>query len=121
MDPSAYASLYWQHPLIDPSGLGQPTADLEAAANWYLGGGATNSFLSNFEVVSDVSMTANPYHGNVDSGGFQEQIVYSPTPEPRTGSLILFALFGAGAFLKSRAMRAAMAGARAAASAGTLR
>ncbi|HTC34877.1 MAG TPA: hypothetical protein VK724_15980 [Bryobacteraceae bacterium] len=121
MDPRAYASLYWQHPLIDPSGLGQPTADLEAAANWYLGGGATNSFLSHFEVVSDVNMAANPYHGNVDSGGFQEQIVYLPTPEPRAGSMILFALFGVGAFLKARAMRVAIAGARATTSAGTLR
>jgi hypothetical protein len=35
--------------------------------------------------------------------------------------MILFALFGVGAFLKARAMRVAIAGARATTSAGTLR
>src|SRR5271165_3132640 len=35
MDPAAYATDSPAIPLIDPSGLGQPTADLVAAANWY--------------------------------------------------------------------------------------
>ncbi len=100
MDPSAYTTLY-RHPLVDPSGLGQPTADLIAAANWYLGGGATDSFLSNFEVVSDVNMTPGGRHG-VGTGGFQEQIVYLPTPEPRSGIWVLIGLFGLGACLLPR-------------------
>ncbi len=32
----------------------------EAAASWYLDGGASNSFLSQFEVVSDSTMIAGP-------------------------------------------------------------
>jgi len=98
MDPAAYATDSPAIPLIDPSGLGQPTADLVAAANWYLGGGATNPFLSNFEVVSDATMTpGNARDGWVGSGGFQEQIVM--TPEPRGGIWMLIGLFGVGACL----------------------
>ncbi len=107
MDPSAYTTLYW-HPLVDPSGLGQPTADLIAAANWYLGGGATDSFLSNFDVVSDVKMTPGGRHG-VGTGGFQEQIVYLPTPEPRGGIWVLIGLFGIGACLLRKVRWAASA------------
>jgi len=100
MDPAAYATDSPAISLIDPSGLGQPTADLEAAANWYLGGGATNSFLSHFEVVSDATMTpGNARDGWVGSGGFQEQIVFCPTPEPRGGIWMLIGLFGVGACL----------------------
>ncbi len=102
MDPAAYATNNPSQPLIDPSGLGEPIADLQNAANWYLGGGATNSFLSKFEVVSDATMTAgNSTNGYVGIGGFQEQIVM--TPEPRGGMWVLIALLGVSAFLLRRA------------------
>jgi hypothetical protein len=102
MDPAAYATDTPPQPLIDPSGVGVPITDLENAANWYLGGGATNSFLSKFEVVSDSTMTpGNSANGYVGVGGFQEQIVM--TPEPRGGIWMLFGLLGVGAFLLRRA------------------
>jgi len=101
MDPAAYATDTPPQPLIDPSGVGVPITDLENAANWYLGGGATNSFLSNFEVVSDTTMTAgNSANGYVGVGGFQEQIVM--TPEPRGGIWMLVGLLGVGAMLLRR-------------------
>jgi hypothetical protein len=100
MDPASYGS----GALIDPSGFGVPTADLEAAANWYLGGGATNTFLSQFEVVSDATMTAGTSaDGYVGVGGFQEQIVFTPTPEPRGSIWMLIGMFGVGGFLLQRA------------------
>jgi hypothetical protein len=101
MDPAAYGS---STPLIDPSGVGEPITDLENAANWYIDGGATNSFLSQFEVVSDAAMTSGSYrNGYVGVGGFQEQIVYTPTPEPEGSIWMLIGLFGAGGFLLQRA------------------
>jgi hypothetical protein len=100
MDPAAYGT---GTPLIDPSGVGVPTADLEAAASWYSGGGATNSFLSQVEVVSDATMTV-PLVG-VGTDGFQEQIVFTPAPEPRGSIWMLIGLFGAGGFLLQRARR----------------
>ena len=104
MDPAAYATASPVVTLINPSGTGVPTADLEAAANWYLGGGATNSFLSQFEVVSDYNMTAGTSaQGYVGQGGFQEQIVFTPTPEPRGSIWMLIGLFGMGGFLLQRA------------------
>jgi hypothetical protein len=97
MDPAAYATDNPAQPLIDPSGQGQPTADLEAAANWFLGGGATTSFLSQFEVVSDATMTPGTVQdGYVGVGGFQEQIVMA-TPEPRAGIWVLLGVFVIGA------------------------
>ncbi len=104
MDPAAYATDSPAIPLIDPSGVGQPTADLEAAASWFLGGGATNSFLSQFEVVSDATMTpGNASDGWVGVGGFQEQIVYTPAPEPRDGIWLLMGFFAMGACMLRRA------------------
>jgi hypothetical protein len=85
MDPASY-------PLpkpLNPDSL-DPSTDLEKAADWYNGGGATTAFLSRFEVVSDVNMTV-PSVG-VGVGGFQEQIVM--TPEPRGVALLLLALLG---------------------------
>jgi hypothetical protein len=107
MDPAAYATASPAAiTLINPSGTGVPTADLEAAANWYLGGGATNAFLSQFEVVSDIYMTpGTSAQGYVGQGGFQEQIVFTPTPtpEPRGSIWMLIGLFGVGGFLLQRA------------------
>jgi hypothetical protein len=101
MDPAAYGS---GTPLIDPSGYAQPTTDLEAAAFWYSEGGATNAFLSQFEVVSDANMTpGTSADGYVGVGGFQEQIVYTPAPEPRGSIWMLIGLFGVGGFLLQRA------------------
>jgi hypothetical protein len=105
MDPAAYATATpVAITLINPSATGVPTADLEAAANWYLGGGATNAFLSQFEVVSDIYMTpGTSAQGYVGQGGFQEQIVFTPTPEPRGSIWMLIGLFGVAGFLLQRA------------------
>jgi hypothetical protein len=100
MDPAAYGS---GTPLINPSGS-VVTADLVAAVNWYTGGGATNAFLSQFEVVSDSTMTAGTSaDGYVGVGGFQEQIVFTPAPEPRGSIWMLIGLFGVAGFLVQRA------------------
>ncbi|MGA2215799.1 MAG: hypothetical protein ABSH31_21180 [Bryobacteraceae bacterium] len=93
MDPTAEGAV------IDPSGS-NPTSFLEQAASWYLGGGATNAFLSQFQVVSDATMTI-PRVG-VGTGGFQEQIVFTPTPEPRGSIWMLLGLFGVAGFLLQR-------------------
>ena len=90
MDPSAEGAV------INPSGV-DASSDLEQAAGWYLGGGATDSFLSQFEVVSDSNMSV-PLVG-VGTGGFQEQIVFTPTPEPRGSIWMLIGLFGAAGFV----------------------
>ncbi len=101
MDPASYGAATPPVPLIDPSGVGEPVADLEAAANWYLAGNATDSFLAQFEVVSDSTMSVPPV--GVGVGGFQEQIVWTPAPEPRGGIWMLIGLFGVGGFLLQRA------------------
>jgi hypothetical protein len=97
--------------LMDPTANSQSinankvTTDLEAAAGWYttmnMPGNldALNSFLNGFEVVSDVKMT---FANGLGVGGFQEQIVMSPTPDPRAGIFLLLGLFVAGAFLVRR-------------------
>jgi hypothetical protein len=105
MDPAAYATDSPVVTLINPSGTGVPTADLVAAVNWYLGGGATNAFLSQFEVLSDAkNMTpGNAADGYVGVGGFQEQIVFTPAPEPRASIWMLMGLFGVAGFLVQRA------------------
>jgi hypothetical protein len=89
MDPTAEGAV------IDPSV--DPTTYLEQAASWYSGGGATSAFLSQFEVVSDSNMTV-PVSG-VGTGGFQEQIVYMPAPEPSGVTWMLIGLFGVAGFL----------------------
>jgi hypothetical protein len=109
MDPAAYATASPAAiTLINPSGTGVPTADLVQAANWYLSGGATNAFLSQFEVVSDTNMTPGTA-GAYGVGGFQEQIVFTPAPEPRGSIWMLIGLFGAAGFVfhKSRARKLA--------------
>jgi hypothetical protein len=86
MDPSIYPN---PKPL-NPDSL-DVTADLKLAAEWYMNGGATTSFLSNFAIVSDANMLAGTSaSGWVGIGGFQEQIVM--TPEPRALALMLGAL-----------------------------
>lgn len=90
------------------------TTDLESAANWYTtmnvtgNLGALNTFLNQFEVLSDPSMT---YGANgLGNGGFQEQFVMmpaAPTPEPRAGIFMVFGLFIGGCFLWRRSRPAA--------------
>jgi len=92
MDPTAEGAV------IDPTV--DPTIYLEQAAAWYTGGGASNSFLSQFEVVSDSTMSLPG--GGVGVGGFQEQIVFTPAPEPRASSWILIGVFGLAGFLLQR-------------------
>jgi hypothetical protein len=96
MDPTA------EGPVIDPSGE-DPTVYLTKAVDWYTGGGAVDSFLGNFKVVSDVNMQV-PAIG-VGIGGFQEQIVM--TPEPRGVALMLFGLLGIAALARQRARQRA--------------
>jgi hypothetical protein len=100
MDPDSY-------PLpkpLNPDSL-DPSTYLEKAADWYLGGGATASFLSAFEVVSDVNMQAPGVGGGVGVGGFQEQIVM--TPEPRGVVLLLLGVLAVCGTLMRRARRPA--------------
>jgi hypothetical protein len=77
MDPAA------QGAVINPSGV-NPDSYLEQAAGWYMTNSgnqiAMNNFLSHFEIISDPSMT---FSNGLGQGGFQEQIVMTPTPEPR--------------------------------------
>jgi hypothetical protein len=68
--------------------------------------GALNTFLANYEIVSDPTMK---FKKGMGIGGFQEQIVDPPpcptpsaVPEPRGGMWILTGLFAAGAFLLRR-------------------
>ena len=89
MDPVA------QGAVIDPSGV-NPDSYLEQAAGWYTTNSgnqsAMNAFLSRFEVISDPSMT---FSNGLGQGGFQEQIVMTPTPEPRgTVWMVLCILLG---------------------------
>jgi hypothetical protein len=82
---------------------------LEAAASWYTAENANqaalNTFLSQFEIVSDSTMT---FSKGLGLGGFQEQIVMTPivTPEPR-GTVWLLVSFLAGGFLVVRRKRTA--------------
>ncbi len=91
LDPAA------EGPVIDPSGV-NPDSYLEQAVNWYnsMSGNqsALNSFLSQFRIVSDPSMTG--LGNGVGVGGFQEQIIMTPTPEPREGVLLLLGLLLGG-------------------------
>ena len=102
-----YAIWSLMDPTADSMGINENkvTSDLEAAASWYMNMNtpgnlnALNSFLGEFEVVSDAKMT---FSNGLGVGGFQEQIVWTPTPEPRLEGLALFGLFAAGAFLLRR-------------------
>jgi hypothetical protein len=98
MDPAA------QGPVIDPSGV-NPDSDLEAAASWYISNSgnpsAMNSFLSQFEIISDPNMT---FSDGLGIGGFQEQIVMTPTPtpEPLGGLWALLCILLGGLFMVQR-------------------
>ncbi len=67
---------------------------LEEAAEWYANPDANKSFLADFLIVSDSTMSWNGA-GNPLSGGFQEQLtmVLCPVPEPRATVWILVGLF----------------------------
>jgi hypothetical protein len=100
MDPAVSS------PASNPYGI-NPTTDLEAAANWYTtmntpaNLNVLNSFLANYEILSDPNMT---FKNGLGIGGFQEQIIDpAPTPEPRGAIWMLIGLFGVGGFLLVRA------------------
>jgi hypothetical protein len=101
LDPTAEGAV------IDPSGV-NPDSYLEQAVNWYTSMNATpsalNSFLSQFEILSDPSMTFN---NGLGTGGFQEQIVMTPTatPEPR-GAVWMLLFLMVGGYLVVRRSRA---------------
>jgi hypothetical protein len=123
MDPAGHSAPNPDH--VDP------TSDLEQAVTWYQtmntagNRSGLNSFLAGFEIVSPTNMKLKR---GLETGGFQEdivtipdpapnvvtntvglarQIVVCPTPEPRSGSFILAGLFGAAAFLLTRARKVA--------------
>jgi hypothetical protein len=114
--------------LLDPSADGRapnpnrvnPSVELENAATWYstmntaANLGALNSFLANYEIVSDPAMK---FKKGLGIGGFQEQIVDPPAapcptpsavPEPRGGMWMLVGLFAAGGFLLRRSRGAVL-------------
>jgi hypothetical protein len=109
MDPAA------EGPAENPSGQ-NPSSYLESAATWYVGmnTGATNlaalnAFLSNYDVVSDSTMSFAT--NGPATGGYQEQIIDPssvpaphpvPTPEPRGIVGILGALVAASVVLARR-------------------
>ena len=99
LDPSAEGAP------IDPSGA-NPDSYLEQAASWYgsmnTNQTALNSFLSQFEIVSDPTMT---FTNGVGTGGFQEQIVMA-TPEPR-GAVWMLLFLMVGGYLAVRRGKAA--------------
>jgi hypothetical protein len=67
---------------------------LEEAAEWYANPNANRSFLANFLIVSDSTMSWNGA-GDPLSGGFQEQLtmVMTPVPEPRTAVWLVMCWF----------------------------
>jgi hypothetical protein len=75
---------------IAPPLSANPSAALEQAAVWYstTSGAARDSYLANYRIVSDSTMTAC---GPVLCGGFQEQITV--VPEPKYIGLLLMGLF----------------------------
>lgn len=91
--------------VINPDNV-NPDSYLEEAVSWYTSMSADqtalNAFLSQFEIVSDPSMT---FSNGLGIGGFQEQIVMTPTPEP-SGLLWMLAAFLAGGFVVLRRNRA---------------
>jgi hypothetical protein len=85
--------------IFDPSGspaaptYADATQALEQAAEWYANPNANRSFLADFLIVSDSTMTWNGA-GNPLAGGFQEQLtLLDPVPEPRTLAWMLIGLF----------------------------
>lgn len=106
--------------LLDPVGdssappaIGNPTAALEAAAQWYSNPESNKSFLSSFVIISDPSMTACSTAGGALCGGFQEQMAMlpdPPTPEPRGEALLVLALMSIGGLLSRRFAQRARSG-----------
>lgn len=100
--------------LLDPVGdsyappaVGDPTAALESAAQWYSNPESNKSFLSSFVIISDPSMTTCSTAGGALCGGFQEQLAMlpdppDPTPEPRGQALIVLAVMLVGSLLARR-------------------
>jgi len=92
--------------ILDPSSYGlapnyaNPDEALELAAEWYANPNSNKSFLSNFVIVSDPSMTSNGT-GNPLKCGFQEQLAL--VPEPREIAWVLAALLMLGLFSVRRA------------------
>lgn len=86
--------------IMDPSSSpAAPTyadaaAALEDAAEWYTNPNSNRSFLADFIIVSDSSMSWNGA-GEPLGGGFQEQLtmLMSPVPEPRAVQWMLWGLF----------------------------
>lgn len=97
LDPQA------EGPVFNPDGL-SAASYLEQAVTWYntmnANQTALNAFLSQFEIVSPI-MT---YSNGVGIGGFQEQIVMTPTPtpEPRGAVWVLFAMLITGFWMVRR-------------------
>ena len=99
LDPKAEGSAF------NPDALNASTY-LEEAANWYTttSSSALNAFLSRVEIVSPTNMT---YSNGLGFGGFQEQIVITPTPEPRGAVWLLLSLLVIGFFVVRRRRAAA--------------
>ena len=70
------------------------SAALELTAQWYANPSSDKSFLADFLIISDSTMTsAGP--GEPLGGGFQEQLtmIANPVPEPRAAACLLMGLF----------------------------
>jgi hypothetical protein len=86
--------------ILDPaSSPAAPTyadasAALAEAAEWYANPNSNTSFLADFVIVSDSTMSWSGA-GDPLSGGFQEQLtmLMTPVPEPRTAQWILLGVF----------------------------
>lgn len=112
----------WQ--LLDPTVEGAPfnpdsfsasgyTPEIEQAIAWYQGidsnTAALNAFLSQFDIVSPTNMTFDYAAGvgGLGLGGFQEQIVYAPTPTPEPRNMVGFlaVLLVGIAFVRRRSVK----------------
>lgn len=110
----------WQ--LLDPTVEGAPinpdsfassayTPAIEQTISWYQGiasnTGAFNAFLSQFDIVSPTNMSFDYAAGVGGLGlcGFQEQIVYAPTPTPEPRNMaagLAMVLMASLAFMRRR-------------------
>lgn len=70
------------------------SAALEQAAEWFANPNSDKSFLADFLIISDSTMTSGG-PGEPLSGGFQEQLtmIADPVPEPRAAAWLLLGLF----------------------------
>jgi hypothetical protein len=78
---------------------------LEEAAEWYANPNSNRSFLADFLIVSDSTMSSDGA-GQPLSGGFQEQLtmLMTPVPEPRDALWILLGSFALFARLRRPAL-----------------